>query len=78
MARVCPITWKRTSKWHNVSHSKRRTKRTFIPNLVEKMVFDKKLWRQVRLRISTSALRTLTKELVKNADSIYNSMKIKA
>lgn len=77
MSRVCSLTGKKVTKWHNVSHSKRRTKRTFIPNLIEKKVFDNKLWRYVTMRISAAALRNLTKELSENADKIYASMNVK-
>lgn len=63
MARVCPITGKRTSTGHNVSHSQRKTKRKFHPNLITKKVYDVKEGRFVKMRISTKALRTLTKYL---------------
>ena len=71
MSRTCQITWKRTTTGHNVSHSHRKTKRKWIPNLIIKKVFDKRLWRFVKMKISTTALRTLTKSLVANADKIY-------
>jgi large subunit ribosomal protein L28 len=45
---------------HNVSHSKRRTKRTWKPNLQTKtlMVEGKK----VKVKISTDAIRSLKKK----------------
>jgi len=33
MSRVCQVTGKRPVTGNNVSHSKRRTKRRFLPNL---------------------------------------------
>ena len=77
MARVCQITWKKTSTGHNVSHSNRKTKRRWLPNLIKRNVLDNRLWRTVKMRISTNALRTLTKRLVENADGIYLEMKKK-
>jgi ribosomal protein L28 len=44
----------------NVSHSQRHTKRKWQPNLVAVTLVDGR-GRKLRLRISTSALRTLNK-----------------
>lgn len=73
MSRVCSITGKKPSVGNNVSHSNRKTKRRWLPNLLYKKVFDSKLWRFVRIRLSTEALRNLTKDLLKNADKIFAS-----
>lgn len=45
---------------HNVSHSQRHTKRRWMPNLVIITLRDAS-GRRKRLRICTSALRTLNK-----------------
>jgi large subunit ribosomal protein L28 len=61
MPRKCQVTGKKTMVGMNVSHSNRRTKRTFLPNL-QKMTFHSDvLGRDFLLRISTAGLRTLTK-----------------
>ena len=62
MAKVCQVSGKRPSAGNNVSHSVRRTKRRFLPNLQKKRVWDplNKIW--VKIRISTRALRTFFKE----------------
>ena len=39
MSRVCQITGKKVMVGNNVSHSKRRTKRKFYPNLITKKFF---------------------------------------
>lgn len=69
MAKVCQVTGKRASSGHNVSHSVRRTKRRFLPNLqfkwIEVSYYDKNgnlKTRMIRLRIATSTLRTIYKE----------------
>lgn len=46
----------------NVSHANNRTKRRFLPNLITKRIFVPETGQTVRLRISTSALRTIQKK----------------
>ena len=52
---------------NNVSHSKRRTKRTFKVNLLSKKFYhpDEKKW--ITLRISAAGIRTITKKGLVNA-----------
>ena len=47
---------------NNVSHSKRRTKRKFYPNLITKKFFMPEENEYITLKISTSALRTINKK----------------
>ena len=47
---------------NNVSHSKRRTKRRFYPNLVTKKFYLPEEDKLITLTISTSALRTINKK----------------
>ena len=47
---------------NNVSHSKRRTKRKFYPNLITKKFFIPEEDQYITLKISTSALRTINKK----------------
>lgn len=46
---------------NNVSHSNRKTKRKFFPNLVTKKFFIPEEDSYITLKISTSALRTINK-----------------
>ncbi len=62
MARRCAITGKKPMSGHNVSHANNRTKRRFLPNLITKRIFVPEIGRTVRLKISTSALRTIQKK----------------
>ncbi len=56
----CDLTDKGKQYGHNVSFSLRRTKKTWKPNLQNKtLTIDGK---KVRMKISTSALRTLKKK----------------
>jgi large subunit ribosomal protein L28 len=59
MARRCVITGKDVLVGHNVSHSKRRTKRRFLPNLQVASLWSDSLNMPVRLRLSTAGLRTV-------------------
>ncbi len=61
MARVCQITGKKPSAGQNRSHACNATKRRFLPNLITKKVLDPKTGQMKRMKISTSALRTLNK-----------------
>ena len=61
MSRVCQITGKRVITVNNVSHSKRRTKRKFYPNLVTKRFYIPEEDKWITLKVSTSALRTINK-----------------
>ena len=61
MSRVCQLTGKRPVAGNNVSHSKRRTKRRFLPNLITKKFYIPELDRWETMKISASALRTINK-----------------
>jgi large subunit ribosomal protein L28 len=62
MARVCQLTGKKTSVGNNVSHSVRRTKRRFYPNLFWRNVTDPQTGLVLRLRLSAKAIKTLKKK----------------
>jgi large subunit ribosomal protein L28 len=62
MSRVCQLTGKSVMVGNNVSHSNRKTKRKFYPNLVSKKFFLPEEDRFITLKISTSALRTINKK----------------
>ena len=50
---------------NNVSHSKRRTKRTFQPNLFDKKFFLEEEDRYITLRVSAQGMRTINKNGLK-------------
>jgi len=62
MSKVCQLTGKRVITGNNVSHSDRKTKRKFYPNLVTKKFYLPEEDKWVTLKISTSALRTINKK----------------
>ena len=60
MSRICQVTGKKMMVGNNVSHSKRRTKRKFNPNLVDKKFYFEEEDRWIRLRVSTSAISPIS------------------
>ncbi len=62
MSRVCQITGKSVMVGNNVSHSNRKTKRKFYPNLFTKKFFVPEDDMYVTLKVSASALRTISKK----------------
>ena len=61
MSRICQITGKKLMSGNNVSHSKRRTKRKFFPNLFDKKFYLPEEDRWITLRVSAKAMRTINK-----------------
>ncbi|MGB7286447.1 MAG: 50S ribosomal protein L28 [Salaquimonas sp.] len=59
MSRTCELTGKSVMYGNNVSHANNRSRRRFLPNLVHVTLMSEVLNQRVRLRISTSALRTV-------------------
>lgn len=57
--RVCDICGKGVQSGHNVSHSNRKTKRTWVPNLQYKTMEIK--GEKVRVRICTRCMRNTAK-----------------
>ncbi|MDA3816242.1 MAG: 50S ribosomal protein L28 [Prolixibacteraceae bacterium] len=61
MSKVCQITGKKVVVGNNVSHSKRRTKRRFYPNLFKKKFYHPEEDRWVTLNVSAAGIRTINK-----------------
>jgi large subunit ribosomal protein L28 len=59
MSRRCELTGKGALVGHTVSHSNIKTKRRFLPNLVNVTLRSEALGRAVRLRISANALKSV-------------------
>ncbi len=59
MSRVCELTGKAVMTGNNVSHANNKTKRRFLPNLVNVTLLSDALGRSYRLRISANALRSV-------------------
>ena len=59
MSRRCELTGKGPMTGNNVSHAHNKTRRRFLPNLNEVSLMSETLGRAFRLRISSSALRSV-------------------
>jgi large subunit ribosomal protein L28 len=59
MSRRCELTAKGPQVGHKVSHSNIKTKRRYLPNLVNVTFLSDALGRAVRLRVSTNALKSV-------------------
>ena len=55
----CELTGKTAQVGHKVSHSNIKTKRRFLPNLLNVTMISDALGRSVRLRVSANALKTV-------------------
>ena len=59
MSRRCELTGKTAQTGHKVSHSNRKTKRRFLPNLCNVTFMSDALARSVRLRVSANAVKSV-------------------
>ena len=67
MSRICQITGKKVMVGNNVSHSNKKTKRKFYPNLFKKKYYllSEKRWLQII--VSASGMRTINKNGLEKA-----------
>ena len=85
MSRRCELTGKGPMTGNNVSHAHNKTRRRFLPNLNDVTLMSDTLGRSFRLRISSSALRSVDHRggldaflaKAKDSDLSPNALKIK-
>jgi large subunit ribosomal protein L28 len=79
MSRRCELTGKAVQSGNKVSHSNRKTRTRFLPNLCQVTLISDALGRSVRLRVAAAALRSvehrggLDNYLVKQCDGDLSS-----
>ena len=79
MSRRCELTGKAVQSGNKVSHSNRKTRTRFLPNLCQVTLISDALGRSVRLRVAAAALRSvehrggLDNFLVKQSDGDLSS-----
>ena len=61
MSKICQVTGKKAMVGNNVSHSKRRTKRKFYPNIFVKKYYLPEEERWISLKISAAGIRLISK-----------------
>ena len=59
MSHKCEISGKSRQNGHRVSHANNKSRRRFLPNLQEVSILSDALGREVRLRISRQAQRSI-------------------
>jgi large subunit ribosomal protein L28 len=73
MSRICQLSGKRPISGNNVSHSNRKTRRRFLPNLQKKRFYIPETDQWVQIKVSSHALRTINKlgvyEYIKKLES---------
>ncbi len=67
MSKVCQITGKRVIVGNKVSHSNRKTKRTFSPNLFKKKFYLPTEDRYISIKVSAAGLRNINKNGIEAA-----------
>ena len=67
MSKICQVTGKKAMVGNNVSHSKRRTKRKFLPNLFVKKYYLPEEDRWISLKVSAAGIRLISKKGINNA-----------
>ena len=61
MSKRCEVSEVGPMTGHNVSHANNRTPRRFLPNLQSKRIWVQELKRYVNVKLSSKALKTVTK-----------------
>ena len=62
MSKICQITGKKVQFGNNVSKAVNKTKRRFNANIISKRFFIPEEDRWIKLKVSTSALKTINKK----------------
>ena len=62
MSKICQVTGKKVMVGNNVSHSKRRTRRKFYPNLFVKKYYLPEEERWISLKVSAAGIRLISKK----------------
>ena len=71
MAATCQVTGAVPGFGHNVSHSKRRTKRRFNPNIQKKRYYVPSLRRSVTLTVSAKVIKVID---ARGIDAVVNEL----
>ena len=77
MSRVCDLTGKNALKGNRVSHSNKKTKRRFYPNLQTKKFFIEETGEYITLKVSASTIKTIDKKgITACLDNLFKKGKI--
>ena len=60
--KICEITGKTAQVGNNVSHSNKKTKRRFNPNLTTKRFWNEEEGRWITLKVTAAGMKTINKK----------------
>ena len=78
MSRKCEVTGVGPRAGGSISHAHNKTKRRFLPNLQKKKIWVQELNKFVTVKLTTRALRTISKNGTANLAKLVREGKIKA
>ena len=78
MSRKCEVTGVGPRAGSSISHAHNKTKRRFLPNLQKKKIWVQELNKFVTVKLSTRALRTISKNGTAELAKLVREGKIKA
>jgi large subunit ribosomal protein L28 len=77
MARKCQVTGIGPQYGSSISHAHNKTKRRFLPNLQTKKIWVQELNREVTVKLSAKALKTISKNGTSDLAKMIRNKKIK-
>ncbi len=77
MSRRCQVTGVGPITGNHVSHAHNRRKRRFLPNLQKKRIWVQELNRFVTLKLSTKAIKNISKSGTSEVARLINDKQIK-
>lgn len=77
MARRCQVTGVSPVAGSNISHAHNKTKTRFLPNLQKKRIWVQELNRYVTIKLSTSAIKTISKKGTAHIAKLIAEKKVK-
>jgi large subunit ribosomal protein L28 len=78
MARKCQLSGVGPVSGNSISHAHNKSKRRFLPNLQKKRIWVKELNKFVTVKVTASALRTVSKNGTAEIAKLVKEKKIKA
>ncbi|MBI2429102.1 MAG: 50S ribosomal protein L28 [Ignavibacteriales bacterium] len=76
MSKRCEVSGIGPMTGHNVSHANNRTNRRFMPNLQSKRIWVPELKRFINVKLTSKALKTITKNGTAELASMVRAGKI--
>ncbi len=77
MSRRCQVTGTGPRYGSSISHAHNKTKRRFLPNLQKKKIWVQELNRQVTVKLSARAIKTISKNGTSELAKLIRDGKIK-